>query len=98
MPYWIGIRSDVNFSIQIKASAARELGLVRKQDRARIIAAIDRLADNPFRGTALKGDLRGLRRFRVGEFRIIYEVQKDALVLMVVRVGRRKDVYRRRPR
>ena len=49
MPYWIGIRSDVNFSIQIKASAARELGLVRKQDRARIIAAIDRLADNPFR-------------------------------------------------
>ena len=49
MPCWIGIRSGVNFSIQTKASAARELGLVRKQDRTRIIAVIDRLADNPFR-------------------------------------------------
>ena len=98
MPCWIGIKSDVNFSIRIKSSAARELGRVGKQDRRRIVAAIDRLADHPFLGTALKGDLRGLRRLRVGEYRIIYEVQADVLVVMVVRVARRKYVYRRRPR
>lgn len=88
----------MNFSIRIKSSAAKELGRVGKQDRARIVAAIDRLADNPFLGTALKGDLRGLRRLRVGEYRIVYEVQQNVLVVMVVRVARRTAAYRRRPR
>ena len=68
-----------------------------KHDRARIVAAIDRLAGNPFLGIALKGDFRGLRRLRVGEYRVIYEVQEDVLVVMVVRVARRKNAYRRKP-
>jgi len=88
----------VSFSIRIKSSAAEELSHVGKQDRARTVAAIDGLADNPFLGTALKGDLRGLRRLRVGEYRIVYEVQQDLLVVMVVRVARRKVAYRHRPR
>lgn len=88
----------MNFSIRIKSSAAKELGRVGKQDRARIVAAIDGLSDNPFLGTVLKGDLRGLRRIRVGEYRVMYEVQQDVLVVMVVRVARRKVAYRRRPR
>ena len=41
------------------------------------------------------GDVRGLRRLRVGEYRAIYEVQGDVLVVLVVRVARRKDIYRR---
>lgn len=85
----------MNFSIRIKSSAAKELGQVGKQDRARIVAAIDRLANNPLLGKALKGDLRGLRRLRVGEYRVMYEVQEDVLVVLVVRVARRMDVYRR---
>lgn len=87
----------MNFSIRIKSSAAKELGRVGKRDRARIVTAIDRLAGNPLLGTALKGDFRGLRRLRVGEYRVTYEVQKDVLVVMVVRVARRKDAYRRKP-
>ena len=88
----------MNFSIRIKGSAAKELSRVGKQERARIVAAIDGLAENPFLGTALKGDLRGLRRLRVGEYRVLYEVQQDVLVVMVVRVARRGAAYRRRPR
>jgi mRNA interferase RelE/StbE len=87
----------VNFSIRIKSSAAKELGRVGQRDRARIVAAIDRLAGNPLLGTALKGDFRGLRRLRVGEYRVTYEVQEDVLVVMVVRATRRKDAYRRKP-
>ena len=85
------------FSIRIKTTAAEELKRVVKPDRRRIVAAIDRLAENPFLGYALKGDMRGLRRLRVGDYRVVYEVREDVLVVLVVRVAHRRDEYRRRP-
>jgi len=88
----------VSFSIRIKESAARELRRVAKPDRTRIVAAIDRLAETPHLGAALKGDLRGLRRLRVGDYRVVYEVRDEELVVMVVRVAHRRDAYRRAPR
>lgn len=44
----------------------------------------------------MKGDLRGLRRMRIGDYRVVYEVLDDALVVLVVRVGHRREAYRRR--
>ncbi len=87
----------MSFSIRIKRSAARELKRLAKPDRVRIVAAIDRLAETPHLGAALKGDLRGLRRLRVGEHRVVYEVRNDELVVLVVRIAHRRDVYRRAP-
>ena len=87
----------MNFSIRIKESAVRELGRVAKPHRTRIIAAIDRLAENPHLGASLKGNLRGLRRLRVGDYRIVYEVRDDELVVLVVRIAHRRDVYRQVP-
>ena len=86
----------MSFSIRIKRSAAKELERITKPNRTRIVEGIDRLADNPFLGNALKGELRGLRRLRVGDYRILYEVQDDALLVLVIRIARRRDVYRRR--
>ena len=85
----------MSFSIRIKESAAKELRRVAKPDRARIVAAIDRLAETPHLGTSLKGDLRGLRRIRVGDYRILYEVRDKELVVLVVRIAHRRDAYRR---
>ncbi len=87
----------MSFSIRIKESAARELRRVAGPERARIVATIDRLAETPHLGTALKGDLRGLRRLRVGDWRVVYEVQDDALIVLVVRGGHRREVHRRQP-
>ena len=87
----------MSFSIRIKESAAKELKRVVSRDRARIVAAIDRLAETPHLGAALKGDLRGLRRLRVGDYRVVYEVRDDELVILVVRVAHRRDAYRRPP-
>ena len=78
----------MNFSIQIKRSAARKLERLDKADRTRIAEAIDRLAEQPLLGRALKGEERGLRRLLVGEFRVIYEVQEDALVVLVIHITR----------
>ena len=85
----------MSFSIRIKESAARDLRRAAKPDRVRIVASIDRLAEAPYLGAALKGDLRGLRRLRVGDWRVLYEVRDDELVVLVVRVARRREVYRR---
>ena len=85
-------------SIRIRRSAARELGHVPRRERERLVEAIDALAEHPFSGNALKGGLRGLRRIRMGDYRVVYEVQEDALVVLVVRIAHRRDAYRRATR
>ena len=84
----------MNFSLRIKASAAKELERVPRSHRLRIVAAIDRLADYPLAGSALKGDLRGLRRLRIGDYRILYEVRNTDLVVLAVHIAHRRDAYR----
>ena len=85
----------MNYSIRIKQSAARELRRIAGADRTRIAAAIDRLAETPHLGAPLKGELRGLRRLRAGDYRVVYEIRDEELVVLVVRVAHRRDVYRR---
>ena len=85
----------MSFSIRIKESAAKEVKRIAEPDRTRIVAAIDRLAETPHLGAALKGDLRGLRRLRVGDYRVVYEVRDDELIVLVVRVAHRREAYRR---
>ncbi len=84
----------MSYSLKIKGSALKEIGELPKDDRARVVAAIDGLANNPHQGTLLKGRHTGLRRIRVGRYRVLYEVQRTALVVLVLRVGHRRDVYR----
>jgi len=84
----------VIFSIQIKQSAAKELKRIAGKERARIVNAIDRLAENPYLGSALKGDLKGLRRLRIGDHRVLYEVRDEELIVLVIRVAHRREVYR----
>ena len=86
----------MGYSTRIKRSAARELARVPRRDRERIVHAIDRLGDNPLAGRPLKGDLRGLRRVRVGDYRVVYEVLDGELVVLVVLVAHRREAYRRR--
>ena len=86
----------MNYSIRIKCSAARDLRRIPHDDRKRIIRAIDQLAEQPLAGSLLKGGLRGLRRVRVGRYRVVYEVLDDELVVLVVRVSHRKEAYRSR--
>jgi mRNA interferase RelE/StbE len=52
------------------------------------------LAKDPYLGKALSGEFKGLYRWRTGQFRVIYENQKDVLLILVLKIGHRKDVYR----
>ena len=84
----------MSYSIRIKKSAAKELAAIDKPNRLRIIDAIDDLKSNPYRGSVLKGDLSGLRRVRMGDYRVIYELNQGELLILVIRVAHRREVYR----
>ena len=84
----------MSWSIRIKDSARKDLGRITKKERLRLVDAIDGLTNNPYRGASLKGDLTGLRRIRVGQYRIVYEIQDNELVVLVVAIGHRRDIYR----
>jgi mRNA interferase RelE/StbE len=84
----------VRCSLRIKRSAAKALAALPKADRVRVVDAIDRLCDMPAAGSALKGEFEGLRRLRVGPYRVVYESRQRELVILVVRTGHRREVYR----
>ncbi len=85
----------MSYSVRIKRSATRELAQIARRDRERLVYAIDRLGEQPHVGYPLKGDLQGLRRIRVGDYRVVYEVLDDELVVLVVRIAHRREAYRR---
>ena len=85
----------MSYSVRIKRSATRELAQIARRDRERLVYAIDRLGEQPHVGYPLKGDLRGLRRIRAGDYRVVYEVLDHELVVLVVRIAHRREAYRR---
>lgn len=83
-----------NYSILIKKNAAKELEAVPRKDRLRIVERIHSLASDPrpFGAEKLSGEDK--YRIRQGNFRILYEIRDRELVVTVIRIGNRRDVYR----
>jgi mRNA interferase RelE/StbE len=86
----------LKYRIEFKRSAAKVLKKIPKSDQRRIRDKIDGLSENlPDPATTkMKGD-NPFHRIRVEDYRIIYEIHEDILVIMVLKIGRRKEVYRR---
>ncbi len=71
----------------------REAQQLAQSDRVRVVAAVESLRENPHRGTILHADWKGFRRLRVGVHRVIYAFDGAELLIPVVRVGHRREVY-----
>ena len=84
-----------SYSILFTRSAAKEIERVPTKDRHRIVTRIGALADNPrpVGAEKLSGDDK--YRIRQGDYRILYEIVDAALIVTVVRIGNRREVYRR---
>ena len=85
----------MKYEVEFRRSALKDLNKIPKRDRLRIEGAIELLRDNPHPPAALKLTARTEYRVRVGNYRIIYEVVKGHLVILVLTVGHQKQVYRR---
>ena len=83
------------FEVLIKPSAVKEIEAISNQrDRRRVVAKIRRLADDPRPPGCRKFSASERYRVRQGVHRIVYSVEDEQLVVYVVKVGHRKDVYR----
>ncbi len=83
------------YRIEIGRSAEKALFHIAQKDVTRIISAIQALALNPFPPHSCK--LIGQEdvfRIRVGVYRVIYEVIHDVILIKILKIGHRKDVYR----
>jgi len=85
----------MRFAVTIDTRAAKEIAALPKSDRIRAIAKIEALASNPRpQGCVKLAGKSGLWRIRTGTNRIIYQIQDSKLVVIVVKVGHRRAVYR----
>ena len=82
------------YNLQIKRSAAKEIKALPAKDRKRVVTKIQGLASNPrpLESEKLSGEEK--YRLRQGDYRILYEIVDDDLIVTVVKVGDRRDVYR----
>ncbi len=83
-----------SYKIIVKKSVAKDLKSIPKKDVQRILSAIQKLADDPRPPQSKK--LSGQERYRIrqGSYRILYTIEDDQLVICVVKVGNRRDVYK----
>ncbi len=85
--------------IEFTKTADKALCKLDKQAAERVLSELEEISmlDDPrCRGKALKGSFAGLWRYRVGDYRIVADIEDDVLVVLVVDVAHRSRVYKRR--
>ncbi|HHH72508.1 MAG TPA: type II toxin-antitoxin system RelE/ParE family toxin [Sulfuricurvum sp.] len=85
----------MSYNIEIKKSAAKEIAALPQNDLVRIVEKIQGLSDDPRPPGCkkLSGDEK--YRLRAGNYRILYKIEDSELIIYVVKVGHRRDVYRK---
>ena len=85
------------YQIRIQDSAAGELAQLDRQVARRVVKRIRWLAANveTIKPEALSGDLAGLYKLRVGDYRVVYEVLDAEQMIVVHLLGHRREIYRR---
>ncbi len=85
----------MNYVLEYKSSVKKELRKLANHDRTAIVQKIENLKDNPLpEGSAkLKGTVN-LFRIRHGDYRVIYQLQNKVLLIIIIRIGHRLEIYK----
>ena len=87
----------MKYAFRFTTAAQRQLRAISRPDAMRILTAMTALGDDPYSENAdikkLSGP-SGLYRLRVGNYRVAYQINGGELVILVVKVGDRRDIYR----
>lgn len=86
------------YRLRILDAATRDLERLDKSVARRVVKRLNWLTKNldNINPEALKGDLVGLYKFRVGNYRVLYEIFHDEQAIVIHQIGHRREVYRRR--
>ena len=71
----------------------KEFGKLPQNIQERVLDSLEKVAENPYSGTMLRGRLEGLWRCRVGKYRIVYLIEKKESSIVFLDVGLRKSIY-----
>ena len=82
------------YNIEFDKKAANFFKKLDKNLQERIGKKINELENNPYLGEQLIGNLSGLRRLRIGDYRVIYKVKNEQLIILILDVGHRKNIYK----
>jgi mRNA interferase RelE/StbE len=83
------------WTLKISTQASKAYARLCSKDQRHVAAAFDCLAQEPRSGKSLKGELKGYWSYRVGVYRILYSIEDDAVVINILRIQHRKEVYER---
>ena len=84
-----------SYNVELTRTAEKQLRRIAKRDRKRLLEAIQGLADSPRpRGARKLQGYDHVCRIRVGQYRVVYEVFDDRVIVIVLKVGHRKDIYK----
>jgi len=86
------------YRIEFVKSAAKEFKRLPEKVRSKTLEALRFLSQNPYSDLLNIKKLKGaeqLYRIRIGDYRVVYEVRSDVLLIVVIKVGHRSEVYRR---
>jgi mRNA interferase RelE/StbE len=87
------------WQIELVPAAAKELNAIGAAEASRIVrflsTRVSKLDDPRSIGEALKGRLGHLWKYRIGDYRIIADIQDKRVLILIVRVGHRREVYRK---
>lgn len=84
----------MKYEVKLNSSVKKQLKSLDKQQVERILVRIYLLSDNPYPNGMEKLTGQKAFRIRIGVYRVIYEVRNKQLLVQVIRVGHRKDVYK----
>ena len=83
------------YDIEISETAEKQLKKLQRGDQRRVVRAIVALADEPHpRGSRKLSGYNDVFRIRVGRYRVIYSVSGNRLIVIILKIGHRKDVHR----
>ncbi len=82
------------YRIEWDSRALKELKIIPDSDAKQILRKVSELSKSPYLGKALKGGFKDYFRLRSGNYRVIYSIKKNHLLILILRVGSRKDIYR----
>lgn len=84
----------MEYQLKVKPKAEKELKKLPKHIYYKILSAFTVLSHNPYIGKKMQGEYGSCYNYRVWPYRIIYEIHKQELVVLVIRVGHRQGVYK----
>lgn len=85
----------MTYTVKWDEDALEDLSSLGKVEAIRIVKKIEsHLVKDPINlGKPLSGNLANLYRYRIGDYRVIYQIFRDELIVAVIRIGHRRDVY-----